>query len=433
MCGLIAIALGVVVLLRDDGAESRAPSTAEPTVPGGSPAPTETPPYPALRVVGDVPFPADLVMLTTTGGYAHGTGTPWRTRLIAGGLPGPRVFELPSPGRPDGALMGILAGPDGDPLYSTVCGGEQCFYEGPVTAATSSFYRSNDGGFRWMEVTSRDGRWWPRLGLNGDFVAVNFDGPSDAAVFVSTNEALARPEPWSGLVRYRGAPAWISSQHPMLENADGSSLLKFDFLPFEARVTGFIQSNDESRYLLTWLLSTPNPTSHGFDYRYFVTSVGGTQAQTFETRTTIGTLAGEWRDRKWLVNAEVALRPNTCAHDYAKDGDRGLSPAVFDPATGDLAFLGAPYFADVTGGCAEGAETVVATWIGVSARILAPGDCLNLRTAPGSNTKVADCLPDGAIVLRTGSTTEADGIRWASISTLGGESGWVAEAFLTSP
>lgn len=369
-------------------------------------------------------------MLTTTGGYGHGTGTPWRTRLIVGAAEGPQVVELSHPGAPAGELMGILADRGRGPIYATVCGGEQCLYEGGVTAATSTFYRSKDGGFRWTEVNTRDGRWWPRLAVAGDFVIVNFDGAAAAAVYAISNKPLTRQEPWAGLVRYHGEPAWISRQFPMLENADGSSLLKFDFLPIDAKVTDYAQASDESSSLITWVVQTPNPNSHGFDERFFVTAVVGNDVRTFESRLPIGALVSPWRDGKWLVDAEVAMRPNTCGRDYAKDGDHGLSPALFDPATGDLAFFGAPYFPD---GCAEGAETVVQFWSGTAATIVTPGDCLNLRTSPRAAAKVGDCLPDGVVVLKNGPITESDGIRWVSITTLGAERGWVAEPFLRSP
>jgi len=432
-CGVAALALGLAVLLTgDDNSHPSTPapgesSTAAPET--ATPSPAAEPEYRAIRVVGDLPWPADFTMLTTTGGYAHGTGTPSRTRLIVGTNAGPRVIEMTPPGDPEGALMGILADPDGGPLYATVCAGQQCLYEGGVSGVTTAFYRSKDGGFRWTEINTRDGRWWPRLAVEGDFVAVNFDASTAAVVFALSNKALSRPEAWSGLVRYRSKPAWISRDFPMLVQEDGSSLLKFNALPIEAKVTDFAQADDGSRSLIAWQLQTPNPTSHGFDTRYFVTAVDGQRTETFETRISIGRIRSAWRDGKWLIEAEVALRPNTCPQDYAKDGDHGLSPAVFDPVTGDLAFFGAPYFAS---GCAEGAETVIQTWTGTAAKVIAPGDCLNVRVGPGG-AKVVDCLPDGAIVLRNGPITESGGTRWVWITTLGAEPGWVAEPFLGPP
>lgn len=431
-CGVVAVVLGVVILVRDG--DGPAPG-ASPTVPvADTPSPiageaTEPGQYRAIRVVGDLPWPADLVMLTTTGGYGHGTGTPFRTRLIVGTAAGPKVVELGAPGAPDSALMGILADAGGGSLYATVCSGEQCVYEGSIPGLSSTFYRSKDGGFRWTEINTRDGRWWPRLAVDGDFVIVNFDGAAASAVYAISNKALTRPEAWSGLVSYRGAPAWISRDLPMLVREDGSSLLKFDALPIEAKVTDFASDESGSRSLIEWTVSTPNPTSHGFDTRYFTTAIDGSSVTTFETRIQLCRISRPWRDGKWLIEAEVALRPNTCPQEYAKDGDHGLSPAVFDPATGDLAFFGAPYFAS---GCAEGAETVIQTWTGTAAKVLAPGDCLNVRVGPGA-AKVIDCLPNGAIVMRNGPITESDGVRWVWITTLGAEPGWVAEPFLGVP
>lgn len=421
--GVTAVALGVVVLVSgEDDSPATTPAPAESSTASPETAtagPTAQPEYRAIRVIGDLPWPSDLTMLTTSSGYAHGSGTPSRTRLIVGTPAGPSVIELSPPGDPDGTLMGILADPGGGPLYAAVCSGQQCIYEGAIPDLASKFFRSTDGGFRWTELSHRDGRWWPRLAVDGDFVIVNFDGSAASAVYAISNRALSRPEAYSGLVLYRGAPAWISRDLPMLVREDGSSLLKFDDLPTAAKVLDFESDDSSGRVLLLWT----------YDARYFVTTVDGSGATTFESKFTIGRISRPWADGKWLVEAEVALRPNTCAEDYAKDGDHGLSPAVFDPATGDLAFFGAPYFAS---GCAEGAETVIETWTGTAAKVITPGDCLNVRGGPGA-VKVVDCLPNGAIVLRNGPITESGGIRWVWITTLGGNPGWVAEPFLAPP
>lgn len=432
-CGLVAVALGVVILVRD--ADEAAPG-ASPTVPvtetssPGAGEATEPAQYRAIRVVGDLPWPSDLTVLTTTGGYGHGTGTPWRTRLIVGSASGPKVTEMTPPGDATATLMGVLADQESGALYATVCSGEQCSYEGSIPGLASTFYRSKDGGFRWIEINRREGRWWPRLAVEGDFVVFNFDGAAPATVYAISNKALNRPEAYAGLVRYRGEPAWISRDLPMLVRDDGSSLLKFDALPIEAKVTDFASDETGSRSLIEWTVSTPNPTSHGFDSRYFATAIDGSSVTTFESRIQLGRISRPWDDGKWLVDAEVAMRPNTCTQDYARDGDHGLSPVVFDPATGDLAFLGAPYFPQ---GCAEGAETVVQTWTGAAAKVVTPGDCLNMRASPGAAAKIVDCLPDGAVVLRKGPITEDGGVRWVWITTLGNEPGWVAEPFLSPP
>jgi hypothetical protein len=405
--------------------------TAEPATSTPSLTATPSPPggYPVIRVVGDLPFPADVTFLDTTGGYAHGTGTPWRTRLIVGAVEGPRVFEMTAPGTEDSVLMGILAD-SSSTLYAAVCSGPECGYEGPVTGATTTFYTSDDGGFRWTKINTRDGRWWPRLAVPGDLIAVNFDGPTGAAVFVTSNAAIERPDAWSGLVLYQDQPAWISPDFPMLVGERGESRFKFEGLPPEAKVSAYFGVSGSSRFAVAWSTSTPNAQSHGFDSRYFITSWSQGKVTTYETLAPFFAIQGPWGPDKWLVSAEVSMRPNTCTKDYARDGDHGLSPAVFDPATGDISFVGAPFFPD---GCAEGAETIVAVWNGPTLAVHTPGDCLNLREIPSPAAKSLDCLPDGAIVLTNGPITESGGTRWASVTTLGATTGWMAEDFLASP
>jgi len=89
-CGVAALALGLAVLLTgDDNSHPSTPapgesSTAAPET--ATPSPAAEPEYRAIRVVGDLPWPADFTMLTTTGGYAHGTGTPNNTPPLPGAI-----------------------------------------------------------------------------------------------------------------------------------------------------------------------------------------------------------------------------------------------------------------------------------------------------------------------------------------------------------
>lgn len=87
--------------------------------------------------------------------------------------------------------MGIVAAPGGGPLYAAVCSGQQCIYEGGVKDVTTALYRSTDGGFRWARLSERDGRWWPRLAVDGDFVVVNFDALFDGSGRVRVFESRA--------------------------------------------------------------------------------------------------------------------------------------------------------------------------------------------------------------------------------------------------
>lgn len=420
------MAIGGFVFWADDGTPARPAETPTTVATDATIAPTAEPSpeqYPSIRVVGDLPFPDDVAMLVTTGGYAHGTGLPWRTRMIVGTENGPVVTAQVEPGPDDAQLMGIMSDPSGL-LLAAVCSAARCASEGTITDVTTTYYRSVDGGARWQKVNERDGRWWPRLVVNGDLLAMNFDGMSAAAVFLGSNRAVDRPDAYAGLVSYLGAAAWISRTFPMLENADGSSLLKLDGVPVEGAVIDFGSDATGSRLLVTWTL--PN----GYDQLHFVSALADGRWQTFTSKIGLGRISMPLDDGTWLIEAEVALRPNTCTQDYAKDGDHGLSPAVFNPKTGDLAFFGAPFFST---GCAEGAERVAAIWKGDVRKVATPDDCLNLRAMPATDAVILDCLPDGALVLNGGSATESGGTRWVGVATLGGTTGWVALPYLVRP
>ncbi len=76
---------------------------------------------------------------------------------------------------------------------------------------------------------------------------------------------------------------------------------------------------------------------------------------------------------------------------------------------------------------------MVDSWVGTTAKVATPGDCLNLRAEPRPDAQVRDCLADGSVVLRNSAVTEAGGTLWASVTTLGRTGGWVAEQFLAAP
>jgi len=58
------------------------------------------------------------------------------------------------------------------------------------------------------------------------------------------------------------------------------------------------------------------------------------------------------------------------------------------------------------------------------------GDCLNIRTGPGTASPAADCLAEGTVVELTGESEESGGITWVRIVTESGHDGWVAEQYL---
>lgn len=64
-----------------------------------------------------------------------------------------------------------------------------------------------------------------------------------------------------------------------------------------------------------------------------------------------------------------------------------------------------------------------------SARIVADGDCLNMRQTPSLTSPVLTCLGDGVVVTTVPGTVTADGLDWQQVRTTAG-TGWVAARYL---
>lgn len=58
------------------------------------------------------------------------------------------------------------------------------------------------------------------------------------------------------------------------------------------------------------------------------------------------------------------------------------------------------------------------------------GDCLNIRTGPGTSNPAPDCLDEGAVVTIVGEPEEANGLTWVHVISEAGHDGWVAEQYL---
>jgi uncharacterized protein YraI len=80
-------------------------------------------------------------------------------------------------------------------------------------------------------------------------------------------------------------------------------------------------------------------------------------------------------------------------------------------------------------GITEAAQSATLT-PGTNARVSADGDCLNLRSGPGTDSAKILCIPDGSTVAVLDGSVESGGLQWQYVQ-YGGNAGWVAAAFLT--
>jgi hypothetical protein len=83
-----------------------------------------------------------------------------------------------------------------------------------------------------------------------------------------------------------------------------------------------------------------------------------------------------------------------------------------------------------TGGKFEINDVVVITGVGTGGAGEAP--CLNIRTEPGTDQDIIDCLREGTQLTVLGGPQEAGDLTWWQVRSTSGD-GWAAEDYLTEP
>jgi hypothetical protein len=84
--------------------------------------------------------------------------------------------------------------------------------------------------------------------------------------------------------------------------------------------------------------------------------------------------------------------------------------------------------ASPTGGVFQVNDQVVITDVGTGAG--GEAACLNIRTEPGTDQVIIDCLREGTELTISGGPEEAGGLTWWQVSLASGD-GWAAEDYLT--
>lgn len=74
--------------------------------------------------------------------------------------------------------------------------------------------------------------------------------------------------------------------------------------------------------------------------------------------------------------------------------------------------------------------TTPAAGNGARAVVATGGDCLNIRTGPGTSNPAVDCLAEGTVVTLTGESEASGGVTWVRIQSETGHDGWVSDEFL---
>lgn len=310
-------------------------------------------------------------------------------------------------------------------LFASYCQPAECATEGSLPTgieATTVLLESRDGGLTWTEISTRVGRWYVRAAVNGEPIAVTFDGPSTQWVMAASNTAIERPENADelGLLNFRGEIAWTARDLPIVVAPSGATRFKLDVgQPLTARIEDVLAPRDGGVAVL-W-------RAQG---RRFVTIELGGAPSTVEVTGSVGGLTALLPSPlsvvpSLLVSADVQSRPNLCTTNGTPV--HGGYPALLDPSKGYVQFIGGPFISDP---CPAGARVILGAWLGPFAVVSGTDSCLSIRAEPEPQATIIDCVRDGALVATLDGTTERAGIPWIAVKTLAGATGWAAEEFL---
>jgi hypothetical protein len=443
------------------GSSSKATPTPTP-IPSGSPtaiAATPTPTPPPEEILGvevrpvtlgaPVPLPDHVAFYIESGCWGCDGPAAALERVYrapSGELRTEDLFRLPGATneRPevDGKyITSIATERGGEDILLALCEGPYCGGVGEVQeGAKVSIYHSADGGITWTRETTIEGGAWVRANLGGRLGA--------GFGILSRVYRPAPGEPWKfEVVNYPGVdqPIELQGQDPagaivifdtavgpeFLVGADGLTLYhpqgapanppSYDFsaLPAGSRIVDFQWLPGASGVLVSWtsaaghvysgIADTADPRAPAFRaiFRWPV------DVQPFFHRPMGGFIdAG-----RWVVNVRTIGQ-------FAW-GDH--VPAIVDLGAGTVHPV-----AEFTERAKTDRVLVKGVSVGPFARVTGAGegDCLNVREAPSLSATAFACYADGVLLQELGERTEADGHRWAFVSTPGRRLGWASTQYL---
>jgi hypothetical protein len=378
----------------------------------------------SLTIAEDIDFPNGLEIVYATGPWGHGSGLiDIRRAYRMGGEVHHEVLR--NDFLPGQQLRSIATGPEGTPIFASVCRGDVCGYEGgPKPDVASTIYRSDDLGVTWREVARKpgeqwltwlDNRPWSRSTGSWDpaegYLLEALDGSGlsmrskDVDGFRPVGHAV-RPTADGRLVTASGAAVVAAS------SIDGSAGgLKVVVSPsFSAdetfgvlEVTNGPENSPRMDRYFAWFTDEGKVRAA---YGPLETEVPGIGRQVYSIEP-VERLAGN----RWLVSAEFT-RPGLCTSQNLRLGN---AFAVLDLEAGTLSFIkdfvrSTPQ--EPCGFIPGGGVVGLALLSGTLYRVNTPGSCLNLRRTPGAGGEIINCLGDGAIITGTGPVTRLDGRDW---------------------
>ncbi len=330
-------------------------------------------------------------------------------------------------GRPnDRAFVGAIQGP-ANQFAAALCHGT-CYGELEPT----TIVRSSDGGVTWRDVTTIDrGGWGLVVAIDGERILLREVDDSNQWKFVwynpeGTSEVVPLPHGVSANTTVRSAytpdglvvAVVAEDKHTVWNLMTGERLV---VLPQPA-------NGDESSLVALFERSgrlEMQVAMPGF-FGFLDVATGMFRAE-YQTRRDDG--INGFRVTGWLSDSVALGWANFESARYL-DVDTPLGeffrgvPSIID--FGNETISPIVNFVDLLGAKAGGPNPV-AIMVGPFARVVTPGDCLNVRTAPQTNAEVLGCYADGVLLAVRGEPDDSD---WLAVETPDGRAGWAAKTYL---
>jgi hypothetical protein len=321
-----------------------------------------------------------------------------------------------------GNFLSFDASPDGSRLSASICVSGDCSeFNRPVEPPVIETAISDDGGITWSRLPV-DGGVIALLRDRAVIQTLPFTDPAQRhyITYPSGAEIVRPPLAHPTAEPFALSPAelrWLSADGRALisEDASVSYILDQDGgagLAKDARIERALLFDDDASLFLTIV---PGDGTAGDRYLAL-------------------TAPNDWRVRLLLVWSGgfylgAALGPSTVIGNVTLPAPSyAFLPALIDTEAFTIRPIREPFGTEAP--FESGRNFIRALAHGPFARVVSPGDCLNIREDAALDASVLACAADGVLLQDTRVTRAADGRSWRSVITPAGVAGWADLQFL---
>jgi hypothetical protein len=379
-----------------------------PTVIAGAHAPT---------FGDDAPFPADVALIVETGCWQCDGGATGLVRLYRDPTGSLRIDRL-SDGI--GNFLSFGAATDGSRISASICASGDCSdVSQPAEPPVIETATSEDGGITWSP-----------LPLNG-------------VALLLRDRTVIRTPPFDGGTsgRYHAYPSGVEIARPPLSdpNSEPFALSREELRWLSADDRALIREDASVSYILDQDGAAGIARNARIerallfdDSSMFLTIVPG--GFTAGDRYLALTASNDWRIRSLLVWSGgfylggALSRSTVIANVTLPAPSYAFLPALIDMETFTVRPIREPFGMEAP--FKSGRNFILAVTHGPFARVVSPGDCLNIRGDPALDAPVLTCAADGVLLQDARITRAAGGRSWRSVITPAGIEGWADLQFL---